>query len=188
MGRQMVFPYNTWNYAHNRNYLSYAQEQLGLPTEAIRGARELLAVPLDPKLNVATRMSPHWQGVSALPRALVKFERWDEILKEDSIPWGDSLRDRVGRRYAEAMAHLGKRDRRGGNEGRRRSRRAQGDVEKDSNSTDEASVRGAGPRAARLAVAAQGRRDRRADTADPGGAEGAGAIAPTTTIRRPTPR
>ena len=31
MGRQMVFPYNTWNYAHNRNYLSYAQEQLGLP-------------------------------------------------------------------------------------------------------------------------------------------------------------
>ena len=29
MGRQMVFPYNTWNYAHNRNYLSYVQEQLG---------------------------------------------------------------------------------------------------------------------------------------------------------------
>jgi peroxiredoxin/tetratricopeptide (TPR) repeat protein len=110
MGRQMVFPYNTWNYAHNRNYLSYAQEQLGLPSEAIRGARELLAVPLDPKLNVATRMSPHWQGVSSLARALVKFERWDEILKEDSIPWGDSLRDRVGRRYTEAMAHLGKKD------------------------------------------------------------------------------
>jgi peroxiredoxin len=110
MGRQMVFPYNTWNYAHNRNYLSYAQEQLGLPSEAIRGARELLAVPLDPKLNVSTRMSPHWQGVSALSRALVKFERWDEILKEDSIPWGDSLRDRVGRRYTEAMAYLGKKD------------------------------------------------------------------------------
>jgi peroxiredoxin len=110
MGRQMVFPYNTWNYAHNRNYLSYAQEQLGLPSEAIRGARELLAVPLDPKLNVATRMSPHWQGVSGLARALVKFEHWDEILKDDSIPWGDSLRDRIGRRYTEAMAHLGKKD------------------------------------------------------------------------------
>lgn len=108
MGRQMVFPYNTWNYAHNRNYLSYVQEQLGLPSEAIRGARELLAVPLDPKLNVATRMSPHWQGVSALSRALIKFEMWDEILRENSIPWGDSLRDRLGRRYTEAMAHLGK--------------------------------------------------------------------------------
>ena len=110
MGRQMVFPYNTWNYAHNRNYLSYAQEQLGLPSEAIRGARELLAVPLDPSLNVATRMSPHWQGVSALARALVKFERWDEILKDGSIPWDDSLRDKLGRRFADASAHLGKKD------------------------------------------------------------------------------
>ena len=108
MGRQIVFPYNTWNYAHNRNYLSYTQEQLGLPSEAIRGARELLAVPLDPSLNVATRMSPHWQGVSALARALIKFERWDEILEAGSIPWGDSLRDKLGRRYAEAMAHLSK--------------------------------------------------------------------------------
>ncbi len=108
MGRQMVFPYNTWNYAHNRNYLSYVQEQLGLPAEAIRGARELLAVPLDPKLNVTTRMSPHWQGVTALSRALIKFEMWDEILKENAIPWGDSLRDRLGSRYTEAMAHIGK--------------------------------------------------------------------------------
>jgi peroxiredoxin len=53
-------------------------------------------------------MSPHWQGVSALARALVKFERWDEILKDGSIPWGDSLRDKLGRRYAEARAHLGR--------------------------------------------------------------------------------
>ncbi len=108
MGRRMVFPYNTWNYAHNRNYLSYVQEQLGLPGEAIRGARELLAVPLDPRLNVSTRMSPHWQGVTALSRALIKFERWDEILAEHAIPWGDSLRDKLGRRYTEAMAHLGR--------------------------------------------------------------------------------
>jgi len=106
MGRQMVFPYNTWNYAHNRNYLSYVQEQLGLPSEAIRGARELLSVPLDPKLNDTTRFSPHWQGVSALTRALVKFERWNEILSTGSIPWGTSLRDRLLRGYAEALARL----------------------------------------------------------------------------------
>ena len=106
MGRRMVFPYNSWNYAHNRNYLSYVQEQLGLPSDAIRGARELLAVPLDPKLNNATRFSPHWQGVAALTRALVKFERWDEILATGSIPWGTSLRDRLMRGYAEAMAKL----------------------------------------------------------------------------------
>jgi peroxiredoxin/tetratricopeptide (TPR) repeat protein len=110
MGRRMVFPYNTWNYAHNRNYLSYVQEQLGLPAEAIRGARELLAVPLDPKLNDATRFSPHWQGVSALTRALIKYERWDEILESGSIPWGTSLRDRLMRGYAEALAKIAKGD------------------------------------------------------------------------------
>lgn len=134
MGRQMVFPYNTWNYAHNRNYLSYAQEQLGLPSEAIRGARELLAVPLDPKLNVATRMSPHWQGVSALARAFVKFERWDEILKDGEIPWGDSLRDRVGRRYTEAMAQLGKKDLEAATKAIDDHAALKADVEKDNNS------------------------------------------------------
>jgi peroxiredoxin len=111
MGRRMVFPYNTWNYAHNRNYLSYAQEQLGLPGEAIRGARELLAVPLDPKDNGPNGQTPYWQGLSALARALIKYERWDEILKDGSIPWRDQLRDKLGRRYAEAMAYLGKKDR-----------------------------------------------------------------------------
>ncbi len=110
MSRRMVFPYNTWNYAHNRNYLSYVQEQLGLPSEAIRGARELLAVPLDPKLNDATRFSPHWQGVAALTRALIKFEKWEEILAPGSIPWGTSLRDRLGRGYAEALAKIEKKD------------------------------------------------------------------------------
>jgi peroxiredoxin/tetratricopeptide (TPR) repeat protein len=134
MGRQMVFPYNTWNYAHNRNYLSYAQEQLGLPGEAIRGARELLAVPLDPSLNVATRMSPHWQGVSALARALVKFERWDEILRDGSIPWGDSLRDRIGRRYTDARAQLGKRNLEAARRAVNDHAALKSDIDKDNNS------------------------------------------------------
>ena len=110
MGEMLVFPYNTWNYAHNRNYLSYVQEQVGLPDEAIRGARELLAVPLDPKLNDAERFSPHWQGVAALTRALVKFERWDEILAEGAIPWGSSTRDKAHRAWVETLAHFGKGD------------------------------------------------------------------------------
>ena len=133
MGRQMVFPYNTWNYAHNRNYLSYVQEQLGMPAEAMRGARELLAVPLDPKLTTAsTGQSAALAGHVGASRALIKFERWDEILKDGSIPWGDSLRDKLGRRYAEAMARLGKKDRRGGAEGGRRPRGAQGGHREDS--------------------------------------------------------
>jgi peroxiredoxin len=108
MGRQMVFPFNTWNYAHNRTYLSYVQEQLGLPSEAIRGARELLAVPLDPSLNDATRSSPHWRGIASLVRALVKYERWDDLLKEGYVPYSTSLRDRLAKTYAEALARIGK--------------------------------------------------------------------------------
>jgi peroxiredoxin/tetratricopeptide (TPR) repeat protein len=135
MGRQMVFPYNTWNYAHNRNYLSYVQEQLGLPSEAIRGARELLAVPLDPKLNVATRMSPHWQGVTALSRALIKFERWDEILKDQSIPWGDSLRDRLGARYTTAMAQIGKKGLEAASKAVDDHAALKGDIDKDGNAS-----------------------------------------------------
>ncbi len=42
---------------------------------------------------------------------LMFAERWDEILKEGSIPWRDQLRDKLGRRYAEAMAYIGKKDR-----------------------------------------------------------------------------
>ena len=110
MAEMLVFPYNTWNYAHNRNYLSYVQEHLGLPADAIRGARELLAVPLDPKLNDAERFSPHWQGVAALTRALVKFERWDEILTDGSIPWGTSMRDKAQRAWVETLAQFGKGD------------------------------------------------------------------------------
>ena len=185
MGRQMVFPYNTWNYAHNRNYLSYVQEQLGLPTEAIRGARELLAVPLDPKLNVATRMSPHWQGVSALSRALVKFERWDEILK-------DGL-DSVGR-FAPRQARPPLRRGHGAPRQERSSRRRtkavddhaalKAEIDKDSELHAQAPVRGAGPRAARLAGAAQGRGDRRPDAADAGARRRSSSSARTTTIRR----
>jgi peroxiredoxin len=110
MNRQMVFPYNTWNYAHNRNYLSYVQEQLGMPSEAIRGARELLSVPLDPKDNGPNGQTPYWQGLAALSRALIKYERWDEILKDGSIPWREQLRDKLGRRFAEASAHIGKKN------------------------------------------------------------------------------
>jgi peroxiredoxin len=48
--------------------------------------------------------------VAALSRALVKYERWDEILKSGSVPWGTSNRDKLTRLHAEAAAHIGKKD------------------------------------------------------------------------------
>ena len=98
MGEKLVFPYNTWNYAHNRNYLSYVQEQLGLPNEAIRGARELLAVPLDPKLNDAERYSPHCAGRGgAGPRAgQVRALGRDPRRRLDSLGHDDARQGAAG--------------------------------------------------------------------------------------------
>lgn len=109
MEERMTLPFHNWNYAHNRNYLSYIQEQLGLPSLALDGARQLLAAPLDPKYNAADeRYGIHREGLRALVRALVKFERWETILEEGAIPWRGGKEDKLLRAYAESLAHLGR--------------------------------------------------------------------------------
>ena len=186
MGRRMVFPYNTWNYAHNRNYLSYVQEQLGLPSDAIRGARELLAVPLNPKLNDATRFSPHWQGVAALTRALVKYERWDEILAPASIPWGTSLRDRLGRGYVEALAKIARNDPTAAT-----AVAAFGDlkkeIEKPENESLQTAVRSATPRAPGHARVEERRRHQGIDAPERSRAKGADLARGVPTIHPSSP-
>ena len=107
MRERLVFPFNTWNYAHNQNYLSYIQEQLGMADAAITGAKKLLSAPLDPKYNNPGEYSAHWQGMLALMRGLIKFERWREILDQKSFYWQDSVRDKMYRAYVETHAHLG---------------------------------------------------------------------------------
>lgn len=109
MRRRQVFPFNSWNYAHNQNYLAYLQAQLGMPSAAERGARELLAAPLDPKHNDPDR-DGYWvwrEGFEALYRTLIRFERWSGILAPGTLPWRDRLEDRVRRAYAEGLAQLG---------------------------------------------------------------------------------
>ena len=97
--KRMKFPFNSWNYAHNRDYLSYLQEQLGLPSLAIAGARELLDGPARAKDDEPDK--------TPLLRALVKFERWKELLDEKAFGWRDTLADKVQRHYVEALAHIG---------------------------------------------------------------------------------
>ena len=97
--KRMKFPFNSWNYAHNRDYLSYLQEQLGLPSLAIAGAKELLDGPARSKDDQPDRMP--------LLRALVKYERWKELLDDKTFGSGDTLADKVQRHYVEALAHIG---------------------------------------------------------------------------------
>jgi peroxiredoxin/tetratricopeptide (TPR) repeat protein len=110
MQQRLTFPFNNWNYGHNRNYLSYIQEQMGIVEAALFGARQLIDAPLDPEANADAFNSSHSYGIASLARGLLKFERWDDLLKENNIPWRDILSDKVNRAYFEARAYLGKGD------------------------------------------------------------------------------
>ena len=110
MQQRMTFPFNNWNYGHNRNYLSYIQEQMGMEKAAIFGSRQLIDAPLDPETNADASNSSHSYGIASLARAYLKFERWDDLLKEKNIPWRDILLDKIDRTYFETRAYLGKGD------------------------------------------------------------------------------
>ncbi|MGO4882685.1 MAG: redoxin domain-containing protein [Bryobacteraceae bacterium] len=110
MKTSLTFPFNNWNYAHNRTYLSYIQEQLGMPEAAIFGARQLIDAPLDPVDNKENEFSTHSRGIAAMERVLIKYERWDDLLNPKSIPWRDVFEDKMNKSYSEARAWLGKGD------------------------------------------------------------------------------
>jgi len=106
----LTFTFDNWNYGHNRSYLCYIQEQLGLPSAAIAGAREMIDAPLDPERNSDHLYSTQSAGIRALTRVLLNYQRWDEVLKAGAIPWRDIPEDRINKAYAETRAWLGKGD------------------------------------------------------------------------------
>ena len=113
MNQQLALPFETWNFAHNRNYLCYIQEQLGMADAALQGAHDLLSAPRDPEANKDNNYGAFDQGVIALVRALLKFERWDEVLTTSNavaIPWREIPSDKDLRAFAETLAYTGKGD------------------------------------------------------------------------------
>jgi peroxiredoxin len=110
MKTSLTFPFNNWNYAHNRTYLSYIQEQLGMAEAAIFGAHQLIDAPLDPVDNKENTYSTHSRGIAAMQRVLIKYERWDDLLNPKTIPWRDIYEDKMSKAYSEARAWLGKGD------------------------------------------------------------------------------
>jgi hypothetical protein len=79
---------------------------LGKADAAIFGARRLIDAPPDPDSSDHP-FSSHSQGIAAMLRACIKFERWQDLLDARTIPWRDIFADKVNRAYAEARAHLG---------------------------------------------------------------------------------
>lgn len=108
MMQSLTFPFNNWNYAHNRNYLSYIQEQLGMPQAAIFGAQQLIDAPLDVDEKGEESVSTRSMGIAALARAFLKYERWNDLLAENGVPWRDNAADKMNRAFYETRAWLGK--------------------------------------------------------------------------------
>ena len=107
MNDRLALPFETWNFAHNRNYLCYIHEQLGMEQASLVGARALIAAPRDPNQNKDESRSTYDQGIQALVRCLIKFERWEEILRSGAIPWRDNPTDKANRAFVEALAYVG---------------------------------------------------------------------------------
>jgi peroxiredoxin len=109
MRQRMIFPFHNDWYTHYSNLLCHHFEQLGMADAAVAGARQLLGQPYDPKYNNPDKDGAGFnQGLDTLVRALVKFERWEEILTPDAIPFRSQVsRHSLWKAYAEALAHLG---------------------------------------------------------------------------------
>lgn len=104
MSEHLALPFESWNFAHNRNFLCHIQEQLGMEAAARSGARDLIDAPRDPKKNKDGSDGDIDQGMKALVRGLLRFERWEEILKPGAIPWREVEADNDSRAFAEAIA------------------------------------------------------------------------------------
>jgi peroxiredoxin/tetratricopeptide (TPR) repeat protein len=83
MNDRLALPLENWNYPHNRDYLSYIQEQLGRAEASIQGSKDILNSPKDPEV-----MSSMYPAVIPLIRACIKFERWEQILNDPDLQGG----------------------------------------------------------------------------------------------------
>ncbi len=109
MNDRLALPFETWNYPHNRNYLCYIQEQLGMAAASEKGSRDMMAAPRDPELNSEKSGRTVMEGVMALVRKSVKFEKWDEILAPNFLKWDDKNEFMVSMRaFVETLALTGK--------------------------------------------------------------------------------
>lgn len=107
MNERLALPFETWNFAHNRNYLCYIQEQLGMEQAARAGAQSLLDAPRNPHPENKEGDETFSEGLVAMVRGLIKFERWEKILEKGSIPWRDNPMDQSLQAWVETVAYAG---------------------------------------------------------------------------------
>lgn len=111
MNERLALPEDVWNFPHNRTYLGYIQEQLGMIKLSEQGARDMLASPAGRSPSEGKAASnDYYFGLENLVRALGKAERWEELIKPGAIRWPTEPEAQIEKFAIEAIAyaHLGK--------------------------------------------------------------------------------
>ena len=93
---------HTWDYSHNLDYLCYIQEQLGTYQAALVGASQLASAPPSQAISPFLDFS----NLTTV-RVLVKFEKWEQILQNETLINNRGLIDGVLLAYARSHALLG---------------------------------------------------------------------------------
>lgn len=107
MNEYGFLPHESWNYAHNQDYLISNLGYVGRIEEGLRLARELLAVPRDPKGNTAAGYGPAGNGRFDTMRMNVRGERWDALRRAASQDDSEELpRQKSWRLYVLALVAM----------------------------------------------------------------------------------
>jgi tetratricopeptide (TPR) repeat protein len=102
--------YGSGHHGHNVHYLATSYAFSGEYDKALAAARELLAIPENPREasspdNVRTAQ---YQGFFSMLRTLVQFGKWDEILAGGMIPEQKKPRAKAWYHWARAVAEVNK--------------------------------------------------------------------------------
>jgi tetratricopeptide (TPR) repeat protein len=102
--------YGDGHHGHNVHYLATAYSFEGRFDDAMEAARELLGYKENPRIAAAADQvnGAYAQGWFAMLRTLIQFEKWDELLADQTLPVLARPRQEAWRHWARALAFAAK--------------------------------------------------------------------------------
>jgi tetratricopeptide (TPR) repeat protein len=97
--------YPNGHHAHNVHFLVHSLNLDGRYQDAIKWSRHLLEIKETPRERTGTNQRVAYrQGYYALVKTLVRFEQWDAILDETTVPVYDKPTQQAWRHWARGLA------------------------------------------------------------------------------------
>jgi len=97
--------YPNGHHGHNVHFLIQALNLDGRYRDSLEQARHLLGYKESPRDRTGdSQRTPYRQGYYALVKTLVRFERWEEILDEATIPAYDKPEQQAWRHWSRGLA------------------------------------------------------------------------------------